>query len=499
MQRVAGRSVVARALELWGRFRAASVERPHITVILSLLFFVLTVLVYYFTNSEPTAYNTPVRLADGILHGRLDIANAENMKWLEWAPYKGKYYPVDPPFPAIVLLPGVVLFGLALNQTLVSIVIGGIVAASVFRLMRGLTEKVSAQVWLTLLFVFGTIFWWAAASGANWHYSHTVQVLFLFLAIHETVVAKRPFWAGLFLGAAYWSRLTPILALPFFAIMFSDQWLPQSHEKTLPRRIDIKPILQFGSGVGIFLVLSFIVNYLEFDTPLPASRHYYFDQWSPRPSILAEGLFDITYIPRHLPSFFRNLPIFQSEAPYVLPSWSGMAIWATTPPFVYALFAGFKTKSSQALRLALLLFGVIVALVFARGMPGLVNRFSRDFPEGLNFPYTLEYLPFILLVALAVTAGFRSRDRLVLACWSAIIPIALVHFTFFSPPPQFGYQYALDYYPFLFLLTWAAIGDKMKWHHMLLIVMAIIINLWAVLWIYQFDRNEFLGLQWVRW
>jgi hypothetical protein len=51
----------------------------------------------------------------------------------------------------IVELPGVILFGTGLNQTMVSTVIGAINAAVVFRLLRGLTEKLSIKIWLTLL------------------------------------------------------------------------------------------------------------------------------------------------------------------------------------------------------------------------------------------------------------------------------------------------------------------------------------------------------------
>jgi hypothetical protein len=52
----------------------------------------------------------------------------------------------------------------------------------------------------------------------------------------------------------------------------------------------------------------------------------------------------------------------------------------------------------------------------------------------------------------------NDRNRLALACWSAILPIAFTHFTVaFTGWPQLGYRFALDYYPFLFLLSvWAS-------------------------------------------
>jgi len=76
------------------------------------------------------------------------------------------------------------------------------------------------------------------------------------------------------------------------------------------------------------------------------------------------------------------------------------------------------------------------------------------------------------------------RDKITLACWSAIIPIALLIMshggTGFS---QFGYRYAMDFYPFLLILTARGIGINLRWHHRLLIGISIVVNLLGVLWI----------------
>ena len=161
---------------------------------------------------------------------------------------------------------------------------------------------------------------------------------------------------------------------------------------------------------------------------------------------------------------------------------------------------GRLVNAALALGLALLFAGLLVALVFARGMPGFISRFSRDFPEGLNFPYRLELFPFILLIALAIAAGFKSRDRLVLACWSAIVPMGLLHFAYaLTGWPQFGYRFSLDYLPFLFLLAIYGMGDELKWHHKLLIVLSVAINLMGVLWTFEFEPVRAFGLDWLSW
>ncbi|HLE03235.1 MAG TPA: hypothetical protein VI729_01285 [Anaerolineales bacterium] len=466
-----------------------------LSVALTLAFVLAAFAAYYYfllgdisepLSPRPAAFNVPVRLADAFLHGRLDIANAPDLVHLEFAPYEGKFYATDPPMPAIVLLPGVLLFGQSLNQALVSVVIAGLTAGVVYRLMRGLTDKLSIQVWMTLLFSFGTTYWWVSASGASWHLAHTVALLFLFLAIYETLVTKRPFLAGLFVGAAYWSRLSIGLAFPFFLIMFSDQWLPQSGEQSLLRRIKFKPLLQLAAGGSVFLILSFIYNYLSFETPLPAAYHHYNSQFDPPPV-----MFDISYISLQIGPPLKAMPIFQSGAPYVLPSWGGLAIWATTPAFLLALFAGIKDRRVIAGGAALLAVSIITIVWSARGFP--LDFLPTDFPLGL------QYYPFLGLMGYALFVSIRNGNKLVVACWSAIIPMALLYFTLFARPPQFGYQYGIDYYPFLLLLTLSAIGDKIRWYHVALIILAIIVNLWGVLWIHDFASTNYLGLTWVTW
>ena len=79
------------------------------------------------------------------------------------------------------------------------------------------------------------------------------------------------------------------------------------------------------------------------------------------------------------------------------------------------------------------------------------------------------------------------RNRLAIGCWLSIILIALLNFCHgtlgFS---QFGYRFAMDFYPFLFLLTVKGIGPDIRWYHKILIIIGILVNLWGVLWIYKF-------------
>jgi len=115
----------------------------------------------------------------------------------------------------------------------------------------------------------------------------------------------------------------------------------------------------------------------------------------------------------------------------------------------------------------------------------------------LSVPYGADYYPFAILVAMAVIAALWRRNRLALACWSVIIPMAFTHFLFAGQGwAQFGYRFALDYYPFLFLLTIQGMGSELRWHHKALIALSVAVNLWGVLAINKLQPLHALGLDW---
>ncbi|MGD6933706.1 MAG: hypothetical protein ACQCN5_05820 [Candidatus Bathyarchaeia archaeon] len=130
-----------------------------------LTLFVVAFAVYYFTGEGySNNYNYYVRLADAFLHGRLFLL--DNPSWLnELIPLNGVYYVVYPPFPAVIMTPLVAIFGLNLNQTLVSIFFGALTVALSYvlacdvRKSQNYASNLSFSVWAAVLFGFGTIFW----------------------------------------------------------------------------------------------------------------------------------------------------------------------------------------------------------------------------------------------------------------------------------------------------------------------------------------------------
>lgn len=386
------------------------------TVLICLILFAVTFIIYYLTKEAGTPYNNFILLADAFLNGRLYLT--ENVPWMELVNIGDRYYVVPPPIPAILSLPAVMIWGLSADQMLISILFGSLNVSLAYLVAKKITQNIRVQIWTTIMFAFGTIHWWVAISGSVWTFSQTVSVTFLFVAIWLTLNKKQPFLIGLSLGASYWSRLTTILSLPFFLIYTYDRWYKKLDSRNLLKTVNIRFLFFLGLGIALFIVLNAIYNYARFGTPFDIS--YYLI-----PNIFEEpwyqkGIFDITYIPRHLNMIFLKFPAILETYPYIVPNWNGLAIWITTPAFIYALRAGIRNKLS-------------------------------------------------------------------LGCWVSIVLIALVNFSHGSWGfTQFGYRFAVDFYPFLFLLTIKGIGDEIKWHHKLLILIGIAVNLWGVLLIKEF-------------
>lgn len=397
--------------------------RKRYYLLVALFFFAITFLVYFLTGEgRKTPYDYFVPLADAFAHGRIYLL--EKPVWLnEILSFNGNFYVIYPPMPAILLLPQVFISGLEANQTLASVFWGSVNVVLVYFLMRRLSTNIRVQLWITVLFGFGTIHWYLASVGKAWYFAHVTSFLFLILAIIETFGRKRPLLIGLLLGASFWCRLPVVLSLPFFLIMLSDKWITKKDTANFLRKINYATLIKLGLGIGIFVVLNFVYNYVRFGTLADIA---YKIQAAEEPWFYPNGLFHISYMPDHLWVFFLKPPVFSLEPPYIKPDFMGMSIFITTPAFIYSFFAGFRNKVSAA-------------------------------------------------------------------CWSAILPVALVSFVHGGIGwQQFGYRFAMDFYPFLLVLTALGInknvnaGLDLTWDVKAMICLSVLINLWGVIWINKF-------------
>ncbi|MBM3471224.1 MAG: hypothetical protein FJX73_10615 [Armatimonadetes bacterium] len=333
---------------------------------------VLAFSVYALSYGGQTPFNHYVLLADAFLNGRLDLDRPP--RYLEMTQYDGRFYVIPPPGPAILLLPYVAVWGLRASQSLASWLTGAFAAGLMVLLASRLTPKPRDYLWFGAMGAFGTIIWFLSAVGSTWYFAHVVAVAGLSLSLVETFGARRPTIIGAGIAVAYLSHLPTVLTLPFFLAATRAAWWPGGLGGW--RRVDLSYLIRLAGPIAAAVLLNSAYNYLRFGTVADVAN-------AVRPGILDEpwfsrGLFHISYIPRHLHIMFLDRPVLVPHPPFALVPWTGLAIWVTTPAFVYALRAPLRAEALAAW-VSILLVSMVVMSFGATGTTQFGYRLATDF------------------------------------------------------------------------------------------------------------------------
>lgn len=370
-------------------------------------------IVYYFTSGGDTPFNHFVLLADAFLKGKFYVEGI--YPWIEKAPFdETRFFIVNPPMPAILLIPFVKIWGLSFPQQFFAHIIGiGLSVSTFFLSLKIKKDDNKLAIWSALLIGIGSIVWFLSTVGSVWYLGQITCALFLTLAIIEVLGKKRPVLLGFLLGATYLSRIHLALTFPVFAYLL---WKENKKK--------IMPLILFSIPILIFVGFDFFYNFSRYGTIF--NKGYFLIPGTQNEPWFAKGIMHPSYIIEDIKIAFLAMPKIISEFPYIRPSWAGMAIWLTTPAFVFAFWAGNK----QIVKL----FWLSIAIVF-------------------------------LIVGLHGGTGFA----------------------------QFGYRFAVDFYPFLTYLTISGVANQKgpKWYHWFLLIIGILVNLWGVIWINKFN--------WIGW
>ncbi|EKE06358.1 MAG: hypothetical protein ACD_19C00016G0031 [uncultured bacterium] len=366
------------------------------------IFFIVTLVVYFITSPGKTPFDYFTRLADSFIDEKYYLN--DNPPWLsELVPAgENKYFVVYPPMPALVLIPFRYLLGNSFEQRYLTFLLGAGIVVLTMAISWIFKKNKGQLIFMGLLTAFGNIIWFLSSVGSSWYLGQISAAFFITAAIYESLKRKRPLLVGIFIGAAFLSRLHTILSLPLFIYLFFDKkgWFQNYFKIAL--------------GIIPFLGFNFYYNFIRFGTVFDKAYLLI-------PGLLDEpwfrnGLFNIKYIPNGLRAMFLLSPRYSNTFPYLTPSWRGLSILFTSPILIFTLFNGLKDK---------------------------INLFTW-----------ISILPIAIVVLSHGTTGFA----------------------------QFGYRFAVDFYPLLFLLLINYFSiHKINKFHWLLLAVGIIVNLWGVI------------------
>jgi 4-amino-4-deoxy-L-arabinose transferase-like glycosyltransferase len=382
-----------------------------------LIIALIALCIYLLSKGPPPGQNHFVYLADAFLHGQLGLSGGGTVL-AEVVPYNGNYYVVYPPMPAVLLLPFVAVFGTGFDQALLSVLLASVCVSLTWLMLKKTGANSNKALWLTALFGFGTCFWFTASAGSAWYIEHVVAVLFLTSAIILSLYKKNNFAVGLLLGCAVLARLPVALSFPFFLLMIygqNSEWKPR-----------IRQAAYFLAGLAIPVGLNALYDFARYG--VFTNIGYYLIPGIQEDPFYTLGIFNIAYIPRHIYAILFQGPLLLDSFPYFQPSWMGLALFFTTPAFIYIFKGAFK-------------------------------------------------------------GGWNSLNKKAALAVLCILPPIITHGTVGFT--QFGYRFSLDFTPFLMLLTAAGMRENLGWTEKTLIILSLLVNLWGVVSIIKFNFVSF--------
>lgn len=339
--------------------------------------------------------------AEAWLHGRLSLpVDPPNLN--DWAYANGRFYVSFPPFPAVVMLPFVALFGYQLNDTFFTVCIAALNVPLLYVVLSRYARSGDAPrtrneiLWLTFFYAFGTVAFYMGIRGEVWFTAETMGVTLALLYLLFAHEARRPLAAGMVLGCAALTRVPLAFACVFFAmeLVAPDGHFDRDALGTRRREV-IRKALVFAAPVVVFAAGMMWMNAARFGNPFDFGHAHLYDNrvnaW-----VSKYGLFSYHYLQKNLQSAFTLLPVVTMHPFRVSFSGDGLSIFVTTPLFLLLLWPKRRPRLHRAMWLTV----AVVAL------PALFYMNDGYFQFGYRF--SLDWTPF-LFVLLAM--GGRPVNR----------------------------------------------------------------------------------------
>lgn len=367
------RQWLQRLLLLW--------ERPVWSALLAVIVYAL-IAADHGSLWLPSKYAYFNYLADALLHGQLGLritpASAHDLSL-----FNGRYYLYWPPFPALVLLPFVAIFGVGASDILVTIGMGGLNVALIAILLRRATDAGVIQLsalqrgLLVLCFALGSTHTALAPYGRVWYTGQLVGFACVALAYLAALSLKRAAafaCAGIALGCALLTRNHLVLAG-----LWPACYLLWRHWQVFNVRgwrlagymlAGIAPIMAAVALLGGY-------NWLRFGDPLDNGLAYHQMSAFFARDYQRYGAFNLYYLPTNVWYEFIAYPL-----PWRQGSDLGGSLFLLSPIFFAAgwgLIQGRPRWSAWALLATMLLVAVPILLLMGTGWRQFGPRYTLDF------------------------------------------------------------------------------------------------------------------------
>jgi hypothetical protein len=327
--------------------------------IVALIAFAVT---WLLSHGRSTPYNNFVLLADALLHGHT---------WITWPgayidalAYNGQHYIIEAPTPALLLMPFVAIFGTAVNQTFLAIVLCAVGVGAAWELCERYGVPAHANAFLCAFLLAGTDLLWCAMLGDVWFIAHVSSVCFTLLALCELAGKKRGWLVAIWAALAVESRFSLIVAVPVYAYLLAgEDWK--------------KRLGGFGAALIPFAAFWLWYNVARWGTWYDIGYTAWYHQDSA--GLPTGSPFRLQYFWYQMQSFFvqgaQRIPAW----PYFQPGFGGLALTWTSPALLLAFLARKPARLTIALWVAALLTAAPNFIYYVNGFAQFGMRHALDF------------------------------------------------------------------------------------------------------------------------
>lgn len=384
-------------------------------------------------ETPPKAYWN--ELAEAFLQGRLYLEHPSGTHDLTL--YEGKWFVPNPPLPAILLMPFVLISGSAsgINMCVYSAVLSGINAGLMFLLLvlafvrkegpfSGELPLVDASSypghsleiagWVTVLFVFGTDQLWLGTTGQMWFISQLLVVTFTLSACICVICGGSPVWSGIMLGLGVLSRPN------IFPVWFCLLGLRLYQQSVFPR-IKWKETffwcLKSGIPVAAAVGLLLFYNKVRFDDWMDFGYVTINGADWILESVQKYGIFHPHFLKINADVMLFGLPEldFSGERFFFQPHVAGYSVFVMTPALIY-VFRSFRKNWFAA--------GAWTSVFLS---VGLLLLYHNTGAEQIGYRYLLDIAAPLSLLTADGLKGRAGRLFKVLTILSVFVSFAGIY------------------------------------------------------------------------
>lgn len=315
-----------------------------------------------------------INLASSFLQGKLYFPSDT----FDSAINNGHYYWPLGPFPAVLLMPFVYIFGNLMKQGYLLFFLNILNAFLLFRIAKKLTDNFTNSVAISFAVLFSTAYLGVALIPWSWYYAQVVGFSLILLALEAYFFHRSWLIIGIFIALAYTTRVSLIFTAVFFILnlLYSD----------LSKRIKFKKLTILLIPIITSIIVLGFYNHARFGNPMETG--YSIQQWNGGPIVANRtlGLWSLIHIPRNLYSMFLKMPepIFipgteTMQFPYLKVDGSGISILFTSPIFIWILFSNWKQLKVKSAAIASLVIIFALSGSFSNGSWQSGYRFAIDY------------------------------------------------------------------------------------------------------------------------